>query len=69
MSEFCDCETWKYFIRNYDEVFSWYEDYNRWYIRWVHLSEDEGFTQVNRYAIPINCCPSCGGRLKNPEDG
>lgn len=64
---FCDCETWKYYVINYEEVFSWYPNVNKWYMLWVHLSKSEdGCTQVNRYAIPISHCPSCGGKLKKP---
>lgn len=66
---YCDCENWKSNVRNYDEVFAWISKYNRWYILWVKLSENEGFTQVNRYAIPISFCPCCGKKLKDPEGG
>jgi len=62
----CNCETWKYYSRNYNETFYWNEERNNWYVAWVHLSEKEGYTQVSRYAIPIVYCPLCGGQLKIP---
>ena len=67
--KFCECDKWKYFVKNYNEVFSWKEEYNKWYILWVKISEEKGYSQVSRYAIPIHYCPCCGGELKNPKDG
>jgi hypothetical protein len=66
---FCECEAWKTYEQNYKEVFTWFPEYQRWYILWVKLSENEGITQISRYAIPISFCPVCGGKLKTPEDG
>jgi len=67
--KFCECDQWQYYVKNYEEVFSWNDDYKKWYILWVKLSEDSGFTQVSRYAIPIHYCPCCGNELKNPKEG
>lgn len=62
----CKCETWQYYTKNYSETFYWNVDTDSWYVGWVHLSTQDGFTQVSRYAIPIKHCPLCGGRLQNP---
>ena len=63
----CDCQSWEYYIKNYNDTFYWNNDTNSWYIRWVHLSERDGYTQVSRYAIPITHCPLCGGELKKSK--
>ena len=62
----CKCDTWQYYAKNYNETFNWRNDTEAWYVGWVHLSTQDGYTQVSRYAIPIEHCPLCGGRLKNP---
>lgn len=69
MSELiCICDTWKYYCKNYDEVFTWYSDVEKWYIIWTRLSESDGLTSVDKFAIPIRHCPSCGGILNSPKD-
>ena len=63
--EFCNCEEWKKYVRNYSEVFHYNEELGQWYILWTHLSDQGGYTQVSRYAIPIMSCPLCGFKLKS----
>lgn len=64
----CSCERWSFYVKNYNEVFYWDAEFKKWYVRWVHLADQGGYTQVSRYAIPIKFCPLCGGRLINPEE-
>ena len=66
--EYCECEEWLYYIRNYYETFYWIDASKKWYVTWVHLSDQGGYTQVSRYAIPIKYCPLCGKKLKKFED-
>lgn len=63
----CNCDTWEFYVRNYNETFYYNPKTNKWYIGWVHLSDQGGYTQVSRYAIPVTYCPLCGGRLKIPD--
>jgi|AntAceMinimDraft_8_1070364.scaffolds.fasta_scaffold516786_2 hypothetical protein len=65
---FCKCERWNFYINNYSETFYWHSTAKHWYVQWVDLSEQGGYTQVSRYAIPISFCPLCGGKLNNPEE-
>ena len=64
----CVCERWPFYARNYNETFYWSPEAQKWYVGWIHLSDQGGFTQVSRYAIPMHYCPLCGGKLKNPEE-
>lgn len=68
----CSCEQWKYYTKNYVGAFDWYVNenpqHNKWYFIWTKLTESEGFTQVDRFAIPMRHCPCCGGTLKPPEE-
>ncbi len=64
--DFC-CETFKFYIRNYNETFYWYPKANKWYVQWVNLTDQGGVTQVSRYAIPMSFCPCCGKKLTNPK--
>lgn len=65
MEEFCNCEEWKKYVRCYNDVFHYNDDIGKWYILWTHLFEQDGCTQVSRYALPIRNCPLCGFRLKS----
>ena len=66
--EFCNCDQWKFYVKNYDETFHWYDKPKKWYILWVHLANQNGFTQVSRYSIPISYCPLCGKKLTLPKE-
>ena len=65
---FCVCDTWKFYTTNYHETFYWYEKAKKWYVQWVSLVDQGGYTQVSRYAIPMSYCPLCGGKLNTPEE-
>ena len=64
----CECAQWNFYITHYHETFYWHEKAQSWYVRWVNLSEREGYTQVSRYAIPMHYCPLCGGKLLDPGE-
>ena len=67
----CNCDRWKFYIKNYSEAFEWYSDegvtHSKWYFIWTKLTETNGFTQVDRFAIPLTHCPCCGGILQPPN--
>ncbi len=63
----CTCEGWGFYTTHYNETFYWDKNTLNWYVRWVSLSDKEGYSQVSRYAIPITYCPLCGGKLKIPK--
>lgn len=64
----CECDRWNFYYTHYNETFYWHSKAKKWYIGWVHLADQGGITQVSRYAIPVDYCPLCGGRLTNLED-
>ena len=64
----CECDRWNFYYTHYNETFYWHAKAKKWYIGWVHLSDQGGITQVSRYAIPVNYCPLCGGKLTELED-
>jgi hypothetical protein len=67
--KYCNCEDEDSVFKNYPELFKWIPPYG-WVINWVELTEEKGYTQVHRYALPILYCPLCGGKLKTkPEQG
>lgn len=68
-TKFCNCKDWEFYVRNYSETFYQHPDTDNWYVGWVRLSNNGGYTQVSRYAIPINFCPLCGKELKNTKKG
>lgn len=64
----CECDRWEFYTTHYHETFYWHSKAKKWYVGWIHLAEQDGFTQVSRYAIPMSYCPLCGGRLQDPEE-
>lgn len=64
-SDYC-CEGWKIYKDNYKDVFYYDYDHNGWYIKWILLTQEGAYTNINTYAIPVNYCPICGELLKNP---
>lgn len=64
----CECAHWEFYVRNYSDTFYWCSETKKWYVGWILLSDQGGFTQVSRYAIPMHYCPLCGGKLQNPEE-
>lgn len=35
-----------------------------WILTWTELTEEEGYTQVHRFGMPIKYCPLCGLMLE-----
>lgn len=64
----CECDRWDFYVTHYHETFYWHPKAKNWYVGWINLAEQDGFTQVSRYAIPMSYCPLCGGKLREPED-
>jgi len=65
MEEFCNCSGWLDLNKNNYNIFQWDPTYG-WILHWIELTEEEGYTQVHRYGIPIKFCPMCSKSLKNP---
>lgn len=65
MKEFCNCEDWEDLKNNNSNVFKTDPAYG-WVLHWVELTDENGYTQVHRYGIPISFCPMCGRQLENP---
>lgn len=63
--ELCDCKDWLDLKSNNANVFQWDPAYG-WVLYWVELTDEEGFTQVHRYGVPIVFCPMCGRKLQTP---
>ena len=34
-----------------------------WVLSWIELTEEEGYTKVHRFGLPIKYCPICGCKL------
>jgi len=66
---YCECDGFNFYIMHYHESFYWHPKAKQWYVQWVKLSGQGGYTQVSRYAIPMLFCPLCGGKLSAPEEG
>jgi len=64
MPKFCNCSNWKDLKDNNSTVFQLDPTYG-WVLCWIELTEEEGYSQVHRYGVPINFCPMCGATLKN----
>lgn len=62
---FCSCDDWLDLKKNNANLFQWDPSYG-WVLYWVELTSEQGYTQVHRYAIPIEFCPMCGNKLKKP---
>jgi len=62
--KFCDCSAWKELISKHHKTFTYDSSYG-WLVCWIELLEEKGYTQVNRFGVPINFCPMCGKRLSS----
>lgn len=62
---FCSCEAGKELEKQNRLLFNWDPVYG-WVLGWIELTEENGYTQVHRYGIPIEFCPMCGKKLNNP---
>ncbi len=65
---FCECDRFNFYTTHYHETFYWHSKAKTWYVQWVNLSDQGGYTQVSRYAIPMSFCPLCGDKLNEPEE-
>ena len=65
MKDFCDCESGKRLLENNSTIFKWDPVYG-WVLNWIELTEERGYTQVNRYGMAVSFCPMCGKELKIP---
>lgn len=55
------CDDWSYLVKNHPDLFK--KDIDKWSINWIELTEEKGYTQVNRYGIRIRYCPMCGKKI------
>lgn len=63
MSEiFCSCAAWEELRSNNSKTFVFDKTYG-WVLCFIELVEEKGYTQVNRFGIPIYYCPMCGNKL------
>lgn len=62
MSAFCDCDGFVSLLKQGRSVFVEDPTYGV-VLLWIELTEEKGYTQVNRYGIPISFCPMCGKLL------
>lgn len=65
MNNFCNCKDWFELKDNNRSIVKWDPAYG-WVLNWIELTEDDGYTQVHRYGIPIKFCPMCGCPVKCP---
>lgn len=65
MVDFCNCNDWDSLKNNNCNVFQWDLVYG-WVLHWIELTNEEGYTQIHRYGVPIKFCPMCGKKLKSP---
>ena len=59
----CNCEAWKTLENQNKQLLQWDPTYG-WVLNWIELTDEEGYTQVHRYGVPVSFCPMCGNKLK-----
>ena len=60
----CDCDAWEQLEKQNRHLFQWDSVYG-WVLNWVELTDEQGYTQVHMYGVPIVYCPMCGKKLNN----
>ena len=63
MTTHCNCNEFTNLRKQHKDVFVKDPTYG-WVLSWIELTEEKGYTQVNRYGIPIVYCMMCGKLLK-----
>ncbi len=58
MPKECTCEDREYLEHNSD-VIQTDEEYG-WVLSWMELTQEDGYTQIHRYGMPVRFCPMCG---------
>lgn len=61
------CNDLKNMRENHPELFKLDDSYGQ-LISWIVLTEEEGYTRIHNYAIPISYCPFCGKILGEDND-
>jgi len=56
------CDDFRDVQENHSETFRLDDSYGH-LISWKVLKEEEGYTRIHNYAIPISYCPFCGKKL------
>lgn len=64
--DYCECGAWVELKSRHCKTFILDPSYG-WLVCWIELLEEKGYTQVNRFGVPIKYCPMCG-KLLNIED-
>ena len=59
---FCECEDLSVLLEGDRDILNYSSEYG-WFLKWIELSDEDGYTQVNRYAVVISHCPFCGRQL------
>ena len=62
---FCKCPDWEE-INNVQELVYKHPTYG-WVLKWVKLTNMDGYTQLDNYGIKIKYCPFCGKPISNGD--
>ena len=62
MNDFCECIEFKNVCENHSVLFKFDDSYG-WIVKWIELTQEDGYTKVHNYGIPITYCPLCGKKL------
>lgn len=65
--KYCTCEDWKYLKDSHPDLFYLNSSSNKYYLNWIELTEEKGYTQVHKYGVYIEYCPICGNKIKVDE--
>ncbi|RLD64792.1 MAG: hypothetical protein DRI84_08175 [Bacteroidetes bacterium] len=68
MSEFCTCTEFKNICEDHPTLFKLDDSYG-WIVKWIELTQEDGYTKVHTYGISIKHCPLCGKELGDKYHG
>lgn len=61
----CMCPDWDKIKDNEDLIIK-HPSYG-WVLKWIMVTEEEGYAQINNYGISIKYCPFCGNKLNDGD--